>query len=52
MAAARLRSGADQGQTFETDMLRIKRWVYVASIAVVTAFIAFVLMHMSGLAVS
>jgi hypothetical protein len=27
-----------------------KRWIYAASIAAVTGFIAFVLMHMNGLA--
>lgn len=26
-----------------------KRWIYVASIAAVTGFIAFVLIHMTGL---
>jgi hypothetical protein len=30
-------------------MGKTKRWIYVASIAAVTGFIAFVLIHMSGL---
>lgn len=33
-------------------MRNVKRWVYMASIAAVTGFIAFVLMHMGALAVS
>jgi hypothetical protein len=30
-------------------MRKTKRWIYVASLAAVTGFIAYVLMHMSGL---
>lgn len=32
-------------------MRAIKRWIYVTSLAVITAMIAFLLLHMSGMAV-